>query len=183
MPNNVTAKAKEKQKTLKVNRPSWEKVYEGYPKIEKDGMVNDLDAPSVFQSIFGEDYDQVTFTNACATRLSLGLLHANVKIRGEYSIKTGVLIDKSIIVSASNMVKWLHRNFGNPDETIKSPQTYEEIVNTIGDRKGIYAMIPERPGRFGASGHVTLWVNGNVIGGISHSYYDSAHVVYFWELK
>lgn len=183
MPNNVTAKAKDKQKTLKVNRPSWEKVYEGYPKIERNGIVDDLDAPSVFKSIFGEDYPRETFGNACATRLSLGLLNANVKIRGEYPIKTGELKDKLVISSAANMVKWLHRNFGNPDETIKSPQEYEEIVNAIGDRKGIYAMIPRLPSEFGASGHVTLWVNGTVIGGISHSYYKNAHVVYFWELK
>ncbi|OOF38728.1 hypothetical protein BKK50_11315 [Rodentibacter rarus] len=183
MPNNITAKAKDKQKTLKVNRPSWEKVYEGYPKIEKDGMIYDLDAQSVFISILGKNYDQVTFGNACATRLSLGLINANVKIKKEYIVTEGKFKGKFITASAINMVKWLHRNFGDPDETIKFPQTYEEIVNAIGDRKGIYAMIPEKPDAFRASGHVTLWVNGDVIGGRSHSYYSSAYEVYFWELK
>lgn len=44
-------------------------------------------------------------------------------------------------------------------------------------------MIPKSPRDFGASGHVTLWVNGNVIGGEGHSYYRAASSIYFWELK
>ncbi|HDR0629962.1 T6SS effector amidase Tae4 family protein [Pasteurella multocida] len=121
MPGNITATAKNTSSSIKVNRPAWNKVYEGYPKIERYGIVDDLDAYSVFTSIFGEDYDTSIFRNACATRLSLGLLNAEVKIKGEYPIQTGPFKKKLVITSAANMIKWLNNNFGNPDETIKSP--------------------------------------------------------------
>ncbi|MBN6076391.1 hypothetical protein HYE59_02265 [Aggregatibacter actinomycetemcomitans] len=180
---NINTRSGKVQRALNVARPSWNKVYEGYPKVERNGMIDDLDAHSVFTSIFGKDYDSSTFGNACATRLSLGLLNAGVKIRGEYPILQGPFKGKSVIVSAANMVKWLNNNFGKPEETIPSPKEYRNIVDRIGNRKGIYAMKPNSPRDFRASGHVTLWVNGNVIGGEGHSYYKAAFEIYFWELK
>ncbi|WP_153935421.1 T6SS effector amidase Tae4 family protein [Riemerella anatipestifer] len=55
----------------------------------------------------------------------------------------------------------------------------------VGNRKGIYLMLPIDVKDFGASGHITLWT-GNasekyVFDG--HHYEKSAKAMYFWELK
>lgn len=160
-------------------RPAWASgVYAGYPKTASGG---DLPAPQVFTSIFGSTYDSKTFTNACATRLSLGLLNAGITVKREYSVQTGTFKGKGITTSAANMVAWLRSNFGTPDVTVENPISFEAVAVKIGSRKGIYAMLPKSTAQFGASGHVTLWHNKNAIGG--NHYATAAKAVYFWELK
>lgn len=181
MNSKVTATAKKQKASIRVNRPAWSKVYEGYP---KRGAYGELKAEEVFTSIFGPDYDRKNLGNACATRVSLALLNAGVNIdKKEYVIRIGKFKDKVIIVSAVNMVAWLKRKFGEPDVTIKEPQSLSVIQAQIGNRKGIYAMLPKSSKQFEATGHVTLWVGHTVMGGDGHSYYTQARVVYFWELK
>jgi hypothetical protein len=183
-----------------IKRPKWDDVFEGYPKIVTLKNTNDLldgkntdDIPAleVFSSLFGKDYDQVLFGNACATRLSLGLIKAEMKLKPEFTIKYGDYKNKGIITSAINMKVWLSRKdvFGNPDVTIKEPNPKQigDVIKELKDKKGIYIMLPYKKGdnaferNFGASGHVTLWLGSDVIGG--HNYIKYAKEVYFWELK
>lgn len=159
-------------------RPSWAAVYAGYPKTAAGG---DLPAPQVFASVFGSTYDIKTFTNACATRLSLGLLNANIQPRREFPVKEGRFKGKSVTTSAANMVNWLRTNFGTSDVTVENPMTKAAISAKIGNRKGIYAMLPKSSTAFGASGHVTLWHKGSAIN--DNHYAEYARVIYFWELK
>lgn len=109
-----------------LKRPSWAAVYAGYPKTASGG---DLPATQVFTSIFGSGYDRQTFTNACATRLSLGLLNAGIQPRKEFPIKEGNFKGKSITASAVNMANWLRSNFGTPDVTVENPLNKEILEN------------------------------------------------------
>lgn len=179
--SNVIARAGNIQRTLTVKRPKWSDVYAGYPKNAMG--TDDLPAPEVFRSIFGTDYDKNTFGNACATRLSLGLLNGGINFgrSKEYNIQMGQLKGKGVLTSAVNMINWLKKNFGKPDVVIENPKQLNDIALKIGDRKGIYAMLPRDSKDFGASGHVTLWHKGDAIG--KHNYFESAKVIYFWELK
>lgn len=180
----LTASGGGKQAKVKPKRPKWADVYHGYPKLDPGKPTErDLPASNVFQSIFTKDYylkNVSTFSNACATRVSLSLLHANINVKKEYQIQIGAYKGKGIITSAANMGKWLKdKLFGAPDEEIENPKSFNEVSSKIGKRKGIYILI-SNDFRW-ASGHATLWHDGNAIGG--HNYYEHAKVIYFWELK
>lgn len=177
----IAQSGNQQTKPIQIKRPKWDDVYHGYPKVNPGTPYeNDLPAPKVFTSIFGANYDKVTFGNACATRLSLGLINAKIKVKTEYSIAEGPNKGKGIIVSAVNMGNWLKdKQLGKPDEKIENPKSFNEVANKIGKRRGIYILI-SNDSRW-ASGHATLWHDGNAIGG--HNYYEHAKVIYFWELK
>lgn len=184
--STISARAGNQSISIKVRRPSWDKVYEGYPKTSDER--DDMPAYDVFNSIFSENnihyfFDKKTQTvaNACATRLSLGLLNGNVKLPVAYRLDKGEFKGKGIITSATGMIAFLNKIFGHPDETINQPGNLEKVQKVIGNRKGIYAMLPIAGHFSTASGHVTLWTGKDVIG--SHHYAENAKVVYFWELK
>ncbi|WP_164465219.1 T6SS effector amidase Tae4 family protein [Chryseobacterium lactis] len=177
----IATSGNKQTKPIKIKRPKWDDVYHGYPKVNPGTpSENDMPASKVFTTIFGSNYDKTVFSNACATRVSLGLINAKIKVKTEYTIKEGPNKDKGITVSAANMGTWLkEKQFGKPDEEIKNPKSFNEVADKIGDRKGIYILI-SNDARW-ASGHATLWHDGNAIGG--HNYYEHAKVIYFWELK
>lgn len=79
------------------------------------------------------------------------------------------------------MVNGLKSYFGTPDVTVENPKEFVDVSVKLGNKKGIYAMLPANSAAFGASGHVTLWHNKNAIGG--NHYIGAAKTVYFWELK
>ena len=154
-------------KTTKT-RPKWKLVYEGYPK--NDSGTDDKDADSVFKEILGEDYDKNTFSNACATRVSLGLLNGVVNVRKDFVIQKGKFKGKGFIASAINLKKWLNQSsvWFNPDESFTGPADIIDVKSKIGNRNGVYIIL----GGFvaGVSGHATLWLGSekDVIGG--HNY-------------
>ncbi|MCW9718671.1 MULTISPECIES: T6SS effector amidase Tae4 family protein [unclassified Avibacterium] len=169
----ITARAGNRKRSIKVRRPPWDKVYEGYPKREDPTSItneNDEYAELVFISIMGENYDRNIFINACATRLSLALLNGGMKPPRNYPIIKGKFAGKGVIVSAAKMIEWLKKQFGSPEVFIRYPESLQEIQNAIGNRKGIYGMIAKDPKW--ASGHVTLWHKNNAIGG--HNYFLEA---------
>jgi hypothetical protein len=163
------------------NRPRWADVYRGYPKINNG--QDDMLAPDVFKSILGENYDRTIFTNACATRVSLGLLEGKMKVKADFLIAKGKFKGKGFIASAKNLQEWLSKSsvWGDSDEYIENPSSLTDVQNIIGNRNGVYIII----GGFGAgiSGHATLWVGTrkNTIG--EHNYADNGGNIYFWELK
>lgn len=162
-------------------RPKWTLVYNGYPK-NSTGTA-DRDADTVFKEILGDNYNTSTFTNACATRVSLGLLNGGVNVRKDFIIQKGKFKGKGFIASAINLKNWLIQSsiWGSPDETFKGPADITDVRSKIGSRNGVYTII----GGFGAgvSGHATLWVGSenDVIG--DNNYISSGGDIYFWELK
>jgi Type VI secretion system (T6SS), amidase effector protein 4 len=174
---------------IHVARPPWSKVYAGYP---KDGD-HDLPEEALFISVFGPGYDRNIFSNGCATRLSIALLHGGMRVNPEFPINESThRFNKQLItVSATNMINWLNQVWGKADVVITAidrlhANTLSDVAIKIGNRNGVYAMRPFNPSNrgidpFDASGHVTIWVGNNVFGG--HHYIDRAREIYFWELK
>lgn len=162
-------------------RPAWKDVYEGYPKNAAGD--DDLPADQVFTSILGPDYDSGTFTNACATRVSLGLLNGGMNVKKEFLISVGKFKGKGFIASAINLKNWLSLSsvWGTADEIMTNASSLSSVAAKINGRNGVYTII----GGFGAgvTGHATLWIgaNDNVVGG--HNYIGGAGDVYFWELQ
>jgi hypothetical protein len=165
---------------LLIPRPNWKHIYEGYPKTA-DG-TDDLSPEDVFTSILGSDYDTSIFNNACATRVSLGILNASIALPKDFIVQVGKFKGKGFVASALNLKKYLSlpAYFGNADIVIKNPISINDVQNRIGNKNGIYIIL----GGFGpgVSGHSTLWVGDtkNVIGG--HHYVDSSREIHFWEL-
>jgi hypothetical protein len=162
-------------------RPNWKLVYEGYPK--NDAGTDDKDADSVFKEILGDKYDKNTFSNACATRVSLGLLNGGVNVKKDFLIQKRKFKGKGFIASAINLKNWLNQSsvWDSPDETFSGPADITDVKSKIGDRNGVYTIIGGFGG--GVSGHASLWVGSekDVIGG--HNYISYGGDIYFWELK
>lgn len=167
--------------TIVANRPKWSDVYRGYPKSGSD----DMPATEVFESVLAaKDYDPSIFSNACATRVSLGLLEGGMLVNRAFNITNSAhrFKGKGFIASAKDLHAWLSKPavFGPSDVSIPGPTTLAELKSKLGTKNGIYIML----GGFsqGVSGHATLWIGSqqNVVGG--HHYAESPGVVHFWEL-
>ncbi len=144
-----------------------------------------MPATEVFESVLAaKDYDPSTFSNACATRVSLGLLEGGMLVNRAFNITNSAhkFKGKGFIASAKDLHAWLSKPavFGPSDIAIPGPTTLADLQSKLGTKNGIYIML----GGFvqGVSGHATLWVGQqqNVVGG--HHYADSPGVVHFWEL-
>lgn len=162
-------------------RPSWAAVYEGYPKINAGTpSENDQPAYEVFESIFGEGYDNSLFSNACATRVSIALNHAKVPVKADFKIQIGNYKGKGIITSAAKLKNWLSlpEVLGKADIIIKNPQSFDELSSVLGAKKGLYIL--ESDNYNWATGHATLWYDGHALG--NHDYYSHAKEIHFWEL-
>jgi len=186
--------------TINVRRPCWDHVYNGYP-LQFRGTDNEKDETSetVFKSVLGEQYDRNTFKNACATRVSIALINARVKVRKDFLVQVGDHAGKGFIASASELQKWLSdsETWGNADITIDKNdknkyhgKTNLEIIRKkLNGKTGVYIIL----GGFknGVTGHATLWTGNNVIGGKDDDAEDGTYsdnidngaTVYFWELK
>ncbi len=162
-----------------IYRPKWIDVYEGYPKTNVGG---DLPSPDVFISVFGPQYDTQKFQNACATRVSLGMLNANIKFeKPEFIVQVGEYKGKGFMTSAEKLKIEITNYFGDADIIIKKPVSLDAVQAKLGSKNGIYIIL----GGFnpGITGHSTLWIgkNKNVIGG--NHYVNINSEIYFWELK
>lgn len=162
-----------------IARPKWNKVYEGYPKTG-DGS-DDMPTRDVFSSILGSIDDPVKFDNACATRVSLGLLNSGVEVKKDFLVQIGQFKGKGFIASAQGLKEWLSNSliFGKPDIVIQNPSNLTEVKNKINSKNGIYIVLG---GFHNVSGHATLWLGNkkDVIGG--HNYVSNSGIIYFWEL-
>lgn len=169
----------------KLIRPSWKQVYNGYPKTKNE--EDDLEAEKVFLSILTEknyEKNKSILTNACATRVSLGLLNGGMNVRHDYQIDKGKFMGRGFIASAINLKNWLSKDniWGSADETIVAPDNLNNVASTICQRNGVYIII----GGFslGISGHASLWIGEkmSVIGGHNYIFNNPNQTIYFWEL-
>lgn len=174
--------------TQLAKRPSWTKVFEGHPKsgtFLPNGLPEDLETEKVFTAVFGSGYDKTIFGNACATRVSLGLLQANVTISPKAFNITNTkhrFHSKGIETSARKLQETLTKMWGQADVIVTNVTTYQQVGDKIGSRNGVYFIIGGFGGR--VSGHATLWVGGykNVIGANHYTQNKVGRTVYFWEL-
>jgi hypothetical protein len=185
--NRFLPKARREQRKYPTqNRPFWQNVYDGYPKTS-DG-TNDLTALEVSTQIGGQvkmEFDNGSFKNACAIRVSLALNRAGINIPNVPN-KTWTGADgKNYFRMSSDLFKFLFDTFGEPDLIktnadggvggLKFPSHLIGIQN-----RGIYIMEADSYTTFGAEGHATLWAGLNCIGG--HNYFGYAGNVFIWRL-
>ncbi|WP_412850378.1 hypothetical protein ACL0VS_12030 [Chryseobacterium sp. PMSZPI] len=101
----VAQSGKKTTTPIQIKRPSWKDVYNGYPKSGND----DRPATEVFPELLGKDYDKKIFGNACATRVSLGLINGGMKVKTAFKItnKKHIFYDKGFQTSAGGLQAWL----------------------------------------------------------------------------
>lgn len=202
--NKKTGKATPK---VTIQRPSWKLVYDGYPKIGTNyNDVKDEDAIRIFEDIFTKaGYQKLNeerrknnlseIKDACATRVSLGLLNGSSQVSREFQVinNKNKFYLKGISTSASSLRIKLEELWGKANVVIQpyNGRTIDNVAEEIkknGYKNGVYIII----GGFadGISGHATLWIGerkrednkvGDVIGG--KNYADYLGTIYFWELK
>ncbi|WP_380177456.1 T6SS effector amidase Tae4 family protein [Kalamiella sp. sgz302252] len=183
----ITARSGNSTSSLNVKRPSWASVYAGYPKVNGGtDFENDLNGEEVFISIFGPEYDKVTFVNACGTRVSLALLSAGFKRVGKRKImiteKSHKHYGKYIEPGAARLKDFLISIWGRPEHKILYPGSIDKVNAALKGKKGIYIMIPKSPAAFNATGHATLWTGKGAIGN-NHYITEKTAEIYLWELK
>jgi len=185
---------------LDPHRPSWDAVYEGYPlQFRGTDNVKEETKENVFISVLGEKYDTKTFNNACATRVSIALIKANMRVKKDFLVQVGKHAGQGFIASAKGLQEWLSQeNVWNTadvtvdktdKDTFPGKTNLEIIREKLNGKKGVYIIL----GGFqkGITGHATLWTGTDVIGGKDDdvedntysSHIDNGATVYFWELK
>jgi hypothetical protein len=141
----------------------------------------------IFEYIFGTDYNAEANTyggrNAGATRLSIALIEAGVKLRREFLTKADDLTKRGFIASVRDLHAWLSTPtpdvWGNPDITIPGGSTLAKVARRIGERNGVYIILNNNH----KDDVATLWQydKGDVIEGKNNI--DKGGTIYFWELK
>ena len=142
---------------VKIKRPKWDDVYRGYPKNKSE--TDDLPAPDVFLSIFEKKYYEANvslFSNACATRVSLGLIEGGMLVKTAFKItkKGHKYINKGFQTSAIGLKNWLSQEnvWGSADEFIEAKNkgvynsaipdiTLVDVQNKIKNRNGVYQIL------------------------------------------
>ena len=162
--------------------PSYDDMYNYYP---KDAAGGDMPADEVYKLVGGQIYKMYLekpqdFANACALRVSYALNKSGVDIpAGKKTFKGED--KKNYFLGAIHLHNWMKSYFGDPDIT-----AIKNFESELQGNKGIYTMIPKKPGKFGASGHATLFDGSECIGGIDHCYLTAeggVEEIHLWILK
>lgn len=165
-------------------RPNFSNVNNQYPKTSDK---NDDMPPGQLASLIGgqvlSEFNNGSFQNACAIRLSYALNHSGISIP-EIPGKTWKGSDgKNYFREAAQLKAWLTQTFGEPDVVLSSDtQTPLQMRQSLlgFHNRGIYLMLPKDRAAFQASGHATLWGGLNAIGG--KNYLGYAGKVFLWRL-
>ncbi len=160
--------------------PSWAKMNATYP---KNAAGADMPAPEVYKLVGGPIYklyteDPSSYANACALRVSQALNKSGIAIPAGKGTYKGA-DSNNYFLSAGKLNTWMISYFGAPDISAKS--NFE--AKLLG-KQGIYIMAPNYPGKFGATGHATLFDGISCIG--NHCYFTATGGVYetnLWILK
>lgn len=171
--------------------PTWAQMYANYP---KDAQGNETVGSAVFNLVGGEvlankpAVDPGQEPNACALRVSRALNYSGVTIPANLWVKNdkGVLEkhtfkgadNKWYFLGAAKLHRWMTIVFpiknhpGSINVDVKGAKKFNYDA-VLGDKKGIYIMIPSSPATFGASGHASIWWDGHAMygsDGFEHSY-------------
>jgi len=145
-----------------------ERVFDAY--LSKDGKgIDEISAEEAFSRVSPaalKEYKEGTYTNACATRLSLAFVEAGIKLPSGY----GGLEDTNknrIIISAVQMQKFMAKKYGSLMR-FYDPRT---------SKNGIYIGLTIRGKNY--SGHVTI-----IKSGFKSSLYESSmRAMYYWPIR
>lgn len=158
----------------------------------KYASILPMPASEVYQLVGGPIYalhlaDPINYGNACALRVSRGLNYSGITIPNipGQTYKGGD--NKYYFLSAVYLLGWMKKTFTNfVQYTGAQGGTNGSNFPTLLDgKKGIYIIIPNYSGRFGASGHADYWQNWFCNGDCYFNMDDMGGVnaVYFWQLN
>lgn len=162
--------------------PYMDDLKRSYPKHDPE-----ITAQTLSREIGGEVLEIYRLSNnpnSCALRVSIALTKAGITIPSTSYTFLGA-DGKNYFVTASRLIEWMVKTFPKPIElrlTQKMKDT-DSANDMIGQKEGIYAMLPDYPGNFGASGHIDIFYKQSDLfdcdGGC---YFSQANKAYFWEL-
>jgi hypothetical protein len=146
-----------KKDLLKEGKQSVDKwvLYQTYKKY------NNLGSKGTFNEIFEPEIKSkkqpfVSFSNGCATKVSLALAAAGQKVHAAFVTTSGEQKGTPIQTSAVGLKDNLTELWGKPN-TYKGSFTEQQLLNKIGENKtGIIICAPCGFGP-GVSGHATVW--------------------------
>ncbi|MCM5527902.1 type VI secretion system amidase effector protein Tae4 [Parasegetibacter sp. NRK P23] len=139
------------------------------------------------QVLANHQADPISFSNACALRVSRALNNSGITIPA-ISNKTLTGADgKNYFYRAHDLAAWMRKTF-TTYLTVTGTQGGEfgqNFDSYLAGKKGIYIMIPNYPAKFGASGHADFWDGIKCVNGcyFNLSKYGGVYRVYFWELN
>lgn len=176
----VSATAGLARSEIQIRRPKFAEVWSAYPVGMSAKDTYRLAGGSVYEHYVE---DPIAYANACGVRLSRAFNYGGMEIPkgpGEYKLRGGD--EKAYIMRASDMLKFVRRQFGTPDVSINT--SGQDAHTQLSGMKGI--VIFEVSGWRNATGHVTLW-NGMDCGDSCYfTHATSAErttAVHYWELK
>ena len=155
-----------------VNPSTLVSVYKKY-----DNMGSAATFDEIFKKFREEEKEPYnSFSNGCATKVSLALQAAGKHVPAGFTVQEGPMKGKTIQTSAMGLAKKL----GTPDVTfegeIKSRFDFDRLVGGI--------LIYSNPGwrADGISGHATVYHQGNTVDGSLYHIQESAGEIRFWEV-
>jgi hypothetical protein len=154
---------------------------------------NNLGGAGVFNRIFKKEREQgldpiATWTNGCATKVSLALAAAGQKVGSAYIATSGPEKGTPIQTSAMGLKNNLTKLWGEPDVKVKGSITEEELQKKVGQgNTGIMICAP--CGFDNASGHATVWSKyfgtdkkGGTLDETSYHLNNSGAEINFWRV-
>lgn len=164
--------------------PDYEQFNTNYP--EKDGGL--MPANEVFNLIGGKVLDLANehgYTNACAARGSRALVYSGLSIPHIANSTFEGRDGKFYFLSAQKYFEWIKQAFGPASFALSQGQCKKDgsgFRAIVGQKKGLYIMIPNYPARFGASGHADIY-DGNSFNGDGYFNIDGdIYRAYLWEM-
>ena len=122
---------------------------------------NNKGSDGTFKEIFKPEIDAgkqpfVTFTNGCATKVSLALAKSGQEVDAAFRTTSGTQKGTPIQTSANGLKNNLIKKWGQPDVKFSGSISESDLLKKIGTGKtGILICTP--CGFSGASGHATVW--------------------------
>ena len=133
--------------------------------------------------------DPANYSNACALRCSRALNYSQNTI--EEFILNGIPItkkgsdNKNYILSAKAFNIYMNKTYGAPTSRLEvtSTTTFQDMVNFLISKSGIYSMVTKDRDKAGFTGHADLIYNGQVLAGPNLDARGGINFIEIWELN
>ncbi len=165
-----------------LNMDNLERTYAHYNSLASSGTFNEIFKYERENNI----YPMNTFTNGCATKVSLALNSAGQSLNPTFRVSNGPFKGKYVQTSAKGLKDELMQKWGQPDVFIKKVESLKQVQDKIGPGKsGVYICTP--CGFTSCTGHATIWswkLNGSKGGPMDNTTYPEVNggTIYFWQV-
>ena len=158
--------------------PSWADFYNAFPKNENNGYITFMNNHDVYNLVGGHPLTahlakNKLYQNACALRGSRALNYSNKPIGVIY--QNGIQVtekgsdNKNYILNAKAFNVYMNKTFPTPTFQLKNADNssldYNQMVNFIKNKTGLYNIINKDATKAGYSGHVDMIINGQCLSG------------------